>query len=127
VREFSAGITDVTQFAEVDRWATIDLGEAPALIVACLDTDKMPLEMAGSSLWPAVQNILLAAAALGYGSLMANLPIYTGEVLGTLLGLPSHVVAQATVPLGRPARALGPPRRDPFSDHTHRDRFGTHW
>jgi len=33
----------------------------------------------------------------------------------------------AVIPIGRPARRLGPPRRVPFADKTHRDRFGQPW
>lgn len=126
-RDFAKDSVDSAQFADVDRWATGGIAEAPVLVVVCLDTAKLPLEMAGSSLWPAVQNLLLAARALGYGSLMANLPTYAGGALNELLGLPDHIEPQATVPIGRPARQLGAPRRDPFSDHTHRDRWGTAW
>jgi hypothetical protein len=43
------------------------------------------------------------------------------------VGLPGHVVPVAVVPLGRPARPLGPPRRDPFARHAHRETYGTPW
>lgn len=126
-RDFVEGVVDDAQFNGTDRWATGGLAEVPVLVVVCVDTSKMPLEMAGSSVFPAAQNILLAAGALGYGSLMANLPTYAGEEFRTALGLPEHIEAVATIPIGRPARALGPPRRDPFTAHTHRDRYSTPW
>jgi hypothetical protein len=31
------------------------------------------------------------------------------------------------IPVGHPARPLGPPRRDPFETHTHRDHYGLRW
>ena len=43
------------------------------------------------------------------------------------VGLPESVVPVAVVPLGVPARPLGPSRRDPFAAHTHRDRYGSPW
>jgi nitroreductase len=115
-------------FKAVDRWATRGLAEAPVIIVLCADTRAMPLEQMGSSIYPAAQNVLLAAAALGLGSLMSNLPLFAPDVsLSETLGLPEHIVPQATLPIGYPARKLGPPRRDPFSAHTSRDRFGVPW
>jgi len=47
--------------------------------------------------------------------------------LRALLALPEPVVPVAVVPLGHPARPLGPPRREPFSEHTHRERYGESW
>jgi len=45
----------------------------------------------------------------------------------TILGLPDHVRPIAVVPLGHPARPLGPPCRAPFAERTHRERFGRTW
>jgi nitroreductase len=126
-RDFTEGNVDDVQFADVDRWAQRGIAEAPVLVVVCLDTSRMPVELAGSSIWPAVQNLLLSAAALGYGSLMATLPTYTGDSLTSVLGLPEQIIPLATVPIGRPARELGAPRRDPFVDHTHRNAWGRPW
>ena len=47
--------------------------------------------------------------------------------LQTILGLPDHVWPVAVVPLGHPARPLGPPRREPFAEHTHRERYNQPW
>ena len=115
-------------FKAVDKWAMGGLGVAPVIIVLCADTTKLPLEQMGSSIYPAAQNVLLAAAALGLGSLMSNLPLFAPEgSLSKTLGLPDHLVPQATLPIGYPAKQLGPPRRDPFAAHTSRDRFGVPW
>ena len=115
-------------FKEVDRWATGGLAEAPVIIVLCGDTGVLPLDQMGSSIYPAAQNILLAAAALGLGSLMSSLPIFAPEGgLATTLGLPETVVPLATLPIGYPARPLGPPKREPFQTRTSRDRYGHPW
>ena len=107
----------------VDRWATGGLAAAPVHVVVCGDTTRCPEALLPSSIFPAVQNLLLAAGALGLGSLMSTLPVVNRAGLGSLLGLPDHVVPIALVPLGRPARALGPPRREPVSAHLHRERW----
>ena len=56
---------------------------------------------------------------------MSSLPIFAPDNgLARTLGLPEHIVPLATLPIGYPARKLGPPRRQPIADHTSRDRSG---
>lgn len=115
-------------FKDVDRWAMGGLGKAPVIIVLCGDTHVLPLDQMGSSIYPAAQNILLAAAALGLGSLMSSLPIFAPDgAFAKTLGLPDHIVPLATLPIGYSARKLGPPRRKPIRGLTSRDRFGSAW
>lgn len=115
-------------FQDVDRWAMGGLAEAPVIIVLCGDTTCMPADQMGSSVYPAAQNILLAASALGLGSLMSNLPLYSPDGgFAKTLGLPDHIVPFATLPIGYPARKLGKPRRRPVSEITSRDRWGNAW
>ena len=80
-----------------------------------------------SSIYPATQNLLLAATALGLGSAFTTITTAFSDELRALVGLPEHVLPQVVVPLGYPAKPLGPPRREPFTEHTHRDRYGTAW
>jgi nitroreductase len=82
---------------------------------------------AAESVYPAVQNLLLAATAVGLGSALTTITRAFGAETRELLGLPEHVAPMAMVPIGRPARRLGPPRRDPFHQHAHRDRYGKGW
>ena len=100
---------------------------APVLVVVCADFTRGLPATAGSSIFPCVQNMLLAAGALGLGSALTTLGAGAGAPLAALLDLPDHVVPQAIVPLGYPARVLGPPRRAPVAEHAHRDRYGTAW
>ena len=58
---------DTPGFKAVDRWAMGGLAEAPVIIVLCGDIRRLPLDQMGSSIYPAAQNVLLAAAALGLG------------------------------------------------------------
>jgi nitroreductase len=100
---------------------------APVLVVVCADVERGLPATVGSSIFPCVQNMLLAASALGLGSALTTLGASAGDRLASLLGLPGHVVPQAIVPLGLPARRLGPPRREPATQHAHRDRYGRPW
>ncbi|HSZ36523.1 MAG TPA: nitroreductase family protein, partial [Acidimicrobiales bacterium] len=110
--------------ADVDRGAMGGIAAAPVLIVVCGDT-RLTLESAlPSSIFPAVQNLLLAAHALGLGSTLTTLPVAAGGELSGLLELPPEVVPVAVVPLGRLPKALGPPRRRPIAEKAHLDRYG---
>ena len=111
--------------ADVDRGAMGGIAGAPVLVVVCGDT-RLTVEAAlPSSIFPAVQNLLLAAHALGLGSTLTTLPVVAGGELSTLLELPPEVVPLAVVPIGRLPEALGPPRRRPISEKAHLDRYGT--
>jgi nicotinate-nucleotide--dimethylbenzimidazole phosphoribosyltransferase len=100
---------------------------APVVVVAAADTERCHPATVPSSIFPAVQNLCLAAQASGLGSALTTLTTTFAAELGALLGLPDTVVPQAVVPVGHLARPLGPPRREPFAAHTHRDRFGAPW
>ena len=113
--------------ADVDRGAEGDVSAAPVLVVVCADARRAHEAAIPASIFPAVQNLLLAANALGLGAALTTLPTAFAVELRELLALPDHVRPLAVVPLGHPDRALGPPRRDPVSDHTHRDRYGSRW
>jgi nitroreductase len=114
--------------------AEVDFGQAgggyrtaPVLVVVCVDFERGLKATAGSSIFPCVQNMLLAANALGLGSALTTIGTYSKDELRELLDLPEHVVPLAVVPLGVAARKLGKPRRAPVEAHTHRDRFGQSW
>jgi nitroreductase len=100
---------------------------APIMVVVAADTTRAHPASIPASIFPAVQNLLLAAHAAGLGSALTTLTTGFASELASLLGLPDHVVAQAVVPLGHPAKPLGPPKREPFDEHTYRDRFGVAW
>jgi nitroreductase len=95
---------------EVHRGAMGGVAAAPVLIVVCGDTRLAFAQAMDASVFPAVQNLLLAAHALGLGSTLTTLP---------------EVVPVAVIPIGYLPKALGPPRRHPVSEKAHRDRYGT--
>lgn len=126
-RRWSEGRLPDALLAEVDAGARGGVSGAPVLIVVCADLDRTLEATVGASIFPAIQNLLLAATAEGLGSALTTLPTVFGDELASLLGLPDTVRPVAVVPVGHPARALGAPRRQPFEDHAHRDRFGHRW
>lgn len=110
---------------EVERGAMGGIASAPVLIVVCGDTRLTFAQTMDASVFPAVQNLLLAAHALGLGSALTTLPVVGGDELAAALALPPEVVPVAVVPLGHLATPLGPPRRRPLSEKAHLDRYGT--
>jgi nitroreductase len=113
--------------ADVDHGATGGLAEAPVVVVVGADTGDVHRRALEASIFPAVQNLLLAATALGLGSALVTLPLAFPAELAEIVALPDHVRPVAVVPLGVPARRLGPPRRQPVSAKAHRDRYGSGW
>ena len=127
-RDFSATRLPASLLADVDHGiAGGGYRAAPVLVVVCADTQRGHPATVGSSIFPATQNLLLAATALGLGSALTTITTAFADELRALFGAPDHLAPQAVIPLGYPVRPLGLPRREPFADHTHRDRFGTPW
>jgi nitroreductase len=101
---------------------------APVVIVVCADTDRVAEIHAASSIYPAVQNLLLSAADLGYGScLTTGLTTFGVDRVRDRLALPDTLLPMAAVYLGRPAKKLSTPRRRPATEVTHREKFGIAW
>ena len=123
--ELEAGRLSPGFWRDVDRGAMGGVAAAPVLVVVCGDTRLTYPQSLGASVFPAVQNLLLAAHALGLGSTLTTLPVVAGDELGGLLDLPPEVVPVAVVPLGHLPAPLGPPRRQPISEKAYRDRYGT--
>ncbi len=110
---------------DVDRGAMGGVAAAPVLVVVCGDTRLTYPQSMGASVFPAVQNLLLAAHALGLGSTLTTLPVVAGDELSGLLHLPAEVIPVAVVPLGHVPEPLGPPKRQPLSEKAHLNRYGT--
>lgn len=111
-------------YADVAGAIRSGFGGAPVLVVVAGDgRDRTTRATLPASVFPAVQNLLLAANALGYGSALTTLTTVAAAELRALVELPEGLAPMAVVPIGRPARALGPPRRLPAVDRTFVDRY----
>jgi nitroreductase len=109
-------------FADVDASVRSGFGGAPALVVVAGDgRDRVTRRMLGASIFPAVQNLLLAANALGYGSALMTLVTVASAELRRIVELPEGIEPLVVVPVGRPARPLGAPRREPAAGKTYLD------
>ncbi|MGE0259174.1 MAG: nitroreductase family protein [Alphaproteobacteria bacterium] len=81
----------------------------------------------GSSLYPAVQNILLACRALGLGTTITTNHIRLEGEVKAVLGLPDDVDTFAMMPIGWPIDPFGPLSRRPVEEVAHADRWGQPW
>lgn len=123
-RAHSEGRLDAALLADVDRGAMGAVADAPVIVVVAADTERCHPATIGSSIFPAVQNLLLGATALGLGSALTTLATVLADDLRGLLGMPEPIVPVALVPIGWPAVELGPPRRDAVSSKVHLERYG---
>jgi nitroreductase len=98
--------------------------EAPVWIVACLeDGQGTPSRSSGASIYPAVQNMLLAARALGLGATLTTRHLQYEKEVEAILGLPPGVHSYAILPIGYPMGRFGPTRRAPLSEIVYLDRW----
>ena len=102
------------------------MADAPVLVLACLATDGVrPGLTSGASIYPAVQNILLAARALGIGSTLTTVHHWFRHAeIRKVLGVPDDVEVAALIPLGYPQGSFGRPPRRPVSEVAYADRWG---
>jgi nitroreductase len=131
------GVSDETQARVVKSavYLSEHLHEAPALIVPCIVFEQGRIKGDGpmqdlarkstySSIYPAVQNLLLACRAYGLGACLTTLHLMYEEPIARLLGLPDNAETMALIPVGWPAAKFGPVKRVPVSEVASRNRFG---
>jgi nitroreductase len=131
---------------ELDKWKRVmaagdhladHLHEAPAILMFCADPKMMAITDAkadhismvgGGSVYPAVQNAMLACVAEGLGCTLTTLHCLVEAEVRTLLDIPDGWAVPAMVPIGYPVgRGHGPITRQPPSVLAYRDSFGTAW
>ena len=120
------------------------LGEAPVLLIPCQRRPVVPRRAAlppnvaaryddelayadrirGASIYPAVQNILLACRALGLGTVITTNHIRCEGEVKALIGIPEDVDTFALMPIGWPVDKFGPLTRRPLAEVVHVDHWG---
>jgi nitroreductase len=111
--------------------------DVPAVIAVCfVPTKRNPANFfGGASIYPATQNLLLAARAVGLGATITTLhalgsvtPDGTlNDQLKHILGIPPEIVPAALIPLGWPVKPFTTARRTPIPEITYQERWGTPW
>lgn len=104
------------------------MGDAPVLILVCRQPytvdPRLDVTSHGASIYPAVQNLMLAARALGLGTTLTTIAKLYDQDIKALLGIPAAVEIAALLPLGYPEGRFGPTRRKPVSEVAFADRWG---
>ena len=118
------------------------LTDAPVLLVACLRLEdstavltRLPQEtqlaminsfawMGGASIYPAVQNLILACRAAGLGTCLTTNHMLFEEEVKEVLALPPDYRTFALLPIGYPVNKFGPVKRRPLSEVVALDEFG---
>jgi nitroreductase len=123
------------------------MGEAPVLLLACLRERPPPRretlpaavqaiygrELAytdrirGASIYPAVQNIILACRAFGLGTMITTNHIRCEDEVKALLHIPDDVSTYALMPIGYPRGNFGPLSRRPVGEVAYADEWGAAW
>lgn len=102
--------------------------EAPVLIVGCLVGDMAKAiglpKMSGASIYPAIQNMLLAARGLGLGATLTTRHLLFEQEVNEVLGLPANAETFAIIPIGYPQGKFGSVSRQPVETVTFQDRWG---
>ena len=97
--------------------------EVPVWILACTEHAGTDIHH-GASIYPAVQNMLLAARALGLGATLTTRHLLYENETEAALGLPQGVHSYAILPIGTPMGNFGPVRRGALADFVYQDRWG---
>ena len=98
--------------------------DAPVLVLPCLVRYRQPVPTEGASIYPACQNLLLAARALGYGGVMTGFRRFAESELRALLEIPDEVFIAATITIGKPVGGHGPVRRRPIAELVYEEIVG---
>jgi len=113
------------------RWQAEHFAEIPAHIIACLEFAS-PISStssfaagagSGGSIWPGVQNLLLAARALGLGATPTTFALADRAAAKELLNLPPNIEPFCLIPVGYPMGRFGPVTRKPVSEIMRWDRW----
>jgi nitroreductase len=123
------------------------MGDAPVILIPSLRSASVPpaaslppdiraryqdelayvQRIRGASIYPAVQNILLACRALGLGTTITTNHLRCEDEVRALLGLPADVDTFAMMPIGWPVDRFGPLTRRPLGEVVHADGWGIAW
>jgi nitroreductase len=107
------------------RYLATHLHDVPVHLIICMDTEGQPPRFQhGSSIFPAVQNLMLAARSFGIGTVLTTIHAYREAELKALLGIPEPIVVAALIPMGYPRGSFGAGPRKPLHEVTFLEQWG---
>ncbi|MCV7178917.1 nitroreductase family protein [Mycolicibacterium sphagni] len=132
----AAGDESMLKILRSVKWQVEHFSEIPVLVIPCLRGGMrlpyLPTPFVGESsyfgsIYPSVQNLLLAARAMGLGASLITMPLWSVTSARKTLGLPLSVTPICVIPLGWPKGRYGPTTRKPVEDVVHLDSYGKRW
>lgn len=138
-RSMLKGVPDGVRTAQEKQLAAgnylaAHFAETPVIVVFCFNPQEMaitdadlgrPSVVGGGSVYPAVQNLLLACRAEGLGCVLTTLLCMKESEVRPLLGIPEPWATCAAIPIGYPVLGgHGPVTRRPLSKLTYADTWG---
>lgn len=115
------------------QWQAEHFEQLPVFVVPCyrrnikhrpVGRPQISVASFYGSVFPAVQNLLLACRAVGLGASLQTLPIWCAPAARRILGLPRDIVPVCVIPIGWAKGRYGPTTRRPIGEVVHLDRFG---
>ncbi len=118
------------------------MADAPVLLLVCGRTrgprpdltnlganalTRMAVATACASIYPAVQNVILACRTLRLGTVLTTNHILCEQEIKDALGIPDDIETYALMPIGYPLGKFGPVRRKPLTEVAMHDRWGRAW
>ncbi len=113
-----------SKFADSMQQYVDHFEQVPVVVLVCLERYRAPSPDEGASVYPACQNLLLAARALGYGGALTMWHHGVETELREQLSIPDGVALSACITLGVPAGHHGPVKRKPIGEVTFDDAWG---
>ncbi len=128
-RRLASGDERMLKILNAVQWQADHFEEIPVIVVACLKSIIPPFpalaaSSAYGSIFPSVQNLLLAARAAGLGAALITLPLWSLFLARRALGLPWNITPCAVIPMGWPKGKYGPTTRRPVEEVVSLDRYG---
>jgi nitroreductase len=103
------------------------IADVPVLVLATIRRGMQSIgPTLGASIYPAVQNLMLAARAIGLGTTLTTLHKLHEDDVKQLLGIPEDVETMALIPIGRPKGKFGQPARLPAEKVVYWESWGEH-
>jgi nitroreductase len=136
IEKVAAHDRSMAKTAGAVQWQVDHFAEIPVLVVGCLRMGPregrvpytpLPQMIASGyygSIYPSIQNLLLAARAMGLGACIVTLPLWNLTSARRIQGLPLSVTPCCIVPLGWPRGRYGPTTRKAVAQVTHLNSYG---
>jgi nitroreductase len=132
-----AGRAAMARTLDAGNYLASHLGAAPAILLFCADPRQMAITdihldrvslIGGGSVYPAVQNVMLACRAEGLGCALTTLHCFKEGEVKALLQIPDEWATAALVPIGYPlGQGHGSITRKPVGELAYADTFGAAW